>query len=293
MAAPGGSWAGDGSGLYIERRRAAGNAHPHRSKISGFTHKGYQNIIRGVSERESVTPEHHKKEDGKMVEMIVKAATPIEIALSIDEEGYTTARKLYEWLELDAAHYSRWVRVNLLENAFAEEGKDYSPLRVSKSGRGNFAEDYRISVTFAKRLSMMSKTERGEDARKYFLGCEQALVRLVEQARKTELERAKGIAVRQALTKAIQQSNENDRMHGHAYSVYTDVVYKAVFGKTAKKMKEEYGLTPKDSLRDHLSEEELRSVQAAEMLVSSLVEYGWGYDEIKDFVMNKVQKKIA
>ncbi len=31
------------------------------------------------------------------------------------------------------------------------------------------------------------------------------------------IEREKGIAVRQALTKALQQSNENDRMHGHAY----------------------------------------------------------------------------
>lgn len=45
-------------------------------------------------------------------------------------------------------------------------------------------------------------------------------------------EREKGIAVRQALTKAIQQSNENERMHGHAYSTYTDVIYKSLFGKS-------------------------------------------------------------
>lgn len=37
-------------------------------------------------------------------------------------------------------------------------------------------------------------------------------------------ERKKGIAIRQALTKAIQLSNENDRMHGHAYSTYTNVI---------------------------------------------------------------------
>ena len=30
------------------------------------------------------------------------------------------------------------------------------------------------------------------------------------------IEREKGIAVRQALTKALQQSTENERMHGHA-----------------------------------------------------------------------------
>lgn len=32
------------------------------------------------------------------------------------------------------------------------------------------------------------------------------------------IEREKGIAVRQALTKALQQSSEDERMHGHAYS---------------------------------------------------------------------------
>lgn len=56
-------------------------------------------------------------------------------------------------------------------------------------------------------------------------------------------EREKGIAVRQALTSAIQQSNENERMHGHAYSTYTDIIYKKVFSKSAKQLREQYGIT--------------------------------------------------
>lgn len=106
-------------------------------------------------------------------------------------------------------------------------------------------------------------------------------------------EREKGIAVRQALTKAIQQSNENERMHGHAYSTYTDVIYKSIFGKNAKKLREEYGITNKDNLRDYFSEEELKAVQNAEMLVSSLMGYGWGYDEIKKFIFKQSNKEIA
>lgn len=102
-------------------------------------------------------------------------------------------------------------------------------------------------------------------------------------------EREKGIAVRQVLTKAIQQSNENERMHGHAYSTYTDVIYKSIFGKSAKQLREEYGITKKDNLRDCFSEEELARIQNAEMLVSSLVGYGWGYAEIKDFIMTKTK----
>ena len=106
-------------------------------------------------------------------------------------------------------------------------------------------------------------------------------------------EREKGIAVRQALTKALQQSSENERMHGHAYSTYTNLIYKSIFGKDAKHLREEYGISKKDELRDYFSAEELQQVQKAEMLVSSLVEYGWGYDEIKDFILNKIVERIA
>ena len=106
-------------------------------------------------------------------------------------------------------------------------------------------------------------------------------------------EREKGIAVRQALTKAIQQSNENERMHGHAYSTYTDVIYKSLFGKSAKQLREEYGISKKDNLRDYFSEEDLKKVQNAEMLVSSLIGYGWGYGEIKNFITEQSRKFIA
>ena len=105
-------------------------------------------------------------------------------------------------------------------------------------------------------------------------------------------EREKGIAVRQALTKAIQQSNENERMHGRAYSTYTDVVYKVVFGKSAKQLREEYGITKKDNLRDCFSAEELSKVQSVEMIVSGLVNCGWGYDEIKGFIASTKNKLI-
>lgn len=106
-------------------------------------------------------------------------------------------------------------------------------------------------------------------------------------------EREKGIAVRQALTKALQQSNENERMHGHAYSTYTDIIYKVVFGKRAKELREEYGITKKDNLRDCFSTEELAKVQSVEMVVSGLVNCGWGYDEIKSFITNDSRKLIA
>lgn len=219
--------------------------------------------------------------------------TPIEIALQIDDDGYTTAKKLYDWLELDPSHYARWIKDNITENPFAEKD-EYSPFKAKTSKKGGRpTEDYKITASLAKRISMADKSERGEQARNYFIGCEQALVRIAEQKHKAEVERAKGIAVRQALTKAIQQSGENERMHGNAYSNYTDhIVYKQVFGMRAKELREKYGIGKKDNLRGCFTQEELKQVQNAEMLVSSLMGYGWGFNEIKDFVLNKANKMI-
>lgn len=95
------------------------------------------------------------------------------------------------------------------------------------------------------------------------------------------IEREKGIAVRQALTKALQQSTESARMHGHAYSNYTNCIYRALFGKT-------------DALRDHFGQEDLEAIQSMECLVSGLVSCGWGYDQIKEFIeQNNVRRLSA
>ena len=51
--------------------------------------------------------------------------TPIEIMLQVDSEGKTTAKALYEFLELDKSQYARWCKTNILKNSFAEENVDY------------------------------------------------------------------------------------------------------------------------------------------------------------------------
>lgn len=166
---------------------------------------------------------------------------------------------------------------------------------------GNFAESYYINTQNKKQpmyyitrdgFTLLVMGYTGEKAMRFkeayirqFNAMEKALIGKIK-------EREKGIAVRQALTKAIQQSNENERMHGHAYSTYTDIVYKVVFGKTAKQLREEYGITKKDNLRDYFNADEISKVQSVEMIVSGLVNCGWGYDEIKGFIANTKNKLI-
>lgn len=104
--------------------------------------------------------------------------TPIEIALKIDENGMTTLRNLYEFLGLNLSHYSSWCKRNILNNPFATEGIDYIPFRPDSENikiGGRPTTDYKLTSDFAKQLSMTVKNERGQEARKYFIACEQGL----------------------------------------------------------------------------------------------------------------------
>lgn len=108
------------------------------------------------------------------------------------------------------------------------------------------------------------------------------------------IEREKGIAVRQALTKALQQSTEDARMHGHAYSAYTNCIYKVLFGMNANQLREKFGISKKESLRDCFTQDELRAVQSMECLVSGLVDCGCEYDKVKSFIQqNNAQRQLA
>lgn len=107
------------------------------------------------------------------------------------------------------------------------------------------------------------------------------------------VEREKGIAVRNSLTKALLMSKENERMHGHAYPTYTNLIYKALFGKSAKELRADFGISATENLRDHFSTEELSKIESTERLVSGLIDIGWGYDKIKAFISENEVKMLT
>nr|DAG36522.1 MAG TPA: AntA/AntB antirepressor [Caudoviricetes sp.] len=101
--------------------------------------------------------------------------TPIEMALGVDEQGMTTARKLYEFLELSPSNYSKWCRTNIIENDFAEENVDYWAFVLNDERNFNPkpTTDYRLTAHFAKKLSVKGNSEKAEQAREYFTRIEE------------------------------------------------------------------------------------------------------------------------
>lgn len=133
----------------------------------------------------------------------VSLQTPIEIALQIDENGHTTARALYEFLELDRSNFSRWAGKNIEKNEFFAENEDWWGFVIVTNG--NECKDYRLTTDFAKHLCMESHSSKGKIARQYFISVEdkakemvinrsqlspqlQLMNMLVENMNKTEIE---------------------------------------------------------------------------------------------------------
>lgn len=90
-----------------------------------------------------------------------------------DLQQAVDAKQLYQALGLHPAKWSEWSKNNIVNNPFALEGTDYgvyNPELNTQGGRPT--TDYLLSIDFAKKLSMQVRTEKGEQARNYFLECE-------------------------------------------------------------------------------------------------------------------------
>ena len=120
------------------------------------------------------------------------------------------------------------------------------------------------------------------------------LKRITDERAKWAMERAKSIYARHVLTDAIKDLVADTPNKKFAYPNYTKLIYKAIFGKSPKELREQYGLTkPSQNLRECFTEDELAEVARLEGLVSGLLNYGWGYQQIKDFVMQNGNKRIG
>lgn len=84
-----------------------------------------------------------------------------------------SARELYEKLGYDKSQWARWFKKNITKNQFAIENEDWIGFdMMSSSNNGTLTKDFALSIDFAKKLSMMARTEAGEKIRDYFIEVE-------------------------------------------------------------------------------------------------------------------------
>lgn len=103
----------------------------------------------------------------------------VDYALEQHTKPGVNARKLYAFLELNPAAWARWTKKNIVSNPYAIEHTDWEAIQPDVENRidtaihgGRPTQDYVLSIDLAKKLAMMSRSSKGEEARQYFLACE-------------------------------------------------------------------------------------------------------------------------
>jgi phage anti-repressor protein len=98
------------------------------------------------------------------------------IKVTINEKGQqlVSAKELYLSLGFDKSNWASWSKKNIIDNPFSIENEDWVGFVVSKNG--NLTKEFALTIEFAKRVSMMARTEKGEELRKYFIECENKLI---------------------------------------------------------------------------------------------------------------------
>ena len=79
------------------------------------------------------------------------------------------ARELHAWLG-NKDHFSTWIKSRIEQYDFVLN-QDYVTYSES-SEKGRPSIEYAISLDMGKELSMVERTEKGKEARQYFIDCE-------------------------------------------------------------------------------------------------------------------------
>lgn len=82
-----------------------------------------------------------------------------------------SARDLYEYLDL-GRDFTTWFK-KMTGYGF-EEGLDFTPVWGESTG-GRPSVDYALTLDCAKEIAMIQRTEKGKQARQYFIECEKQL----------------------------------------------------------------------------------------------------------------------
>ncbi len=211
-----------------------------------------------------------------------------------DEKLVTTSRKVAEVFGKQHQHVLRDIRELKCSDEFRQSnyGQSYYLNEQNKK-----QPEYIITKDGFVMLVMGYSGEKAfkfkEDYIKAFNYMESELKRIHKEREQWAIEREKGKMIRHILTDTIKMKIVDSAHKKFMYPNYTKLIYKKIFGKNFNELKKEYGIKPKESLRDYITSEELKEVEQLEMLVSSLINIGWSYQEIKEFIGNDYKLKLS
>lgn len=135
------------------------------------------------------------------------------------------------------------------------------------------------------RIGMLLTTSGvARQVRNHLLNCEEEVS---QERQKWITQREAGKLDRKRMTTAISNYIPESPDKRWKYPEYTNLVYKVIFLKDAKTMREERGFTKNDALRDSFTGDELKLVDEAETIVTALITLGFSKDYIREQLEDK------
>lgn len=189
------------------------------------------------------------------------------------KEPYTTDEVIAECAGVQRPTVTRLIRNR--QNDLEEFGRLGFEIRTLQTKGG--VQEVKIYHLNEQQATLLITYLRNTKAVTAF---KKALVRefyaMREELQKRRELRIEGKPVRRSLTDMIRDNPEHHRWD---YKLYTDLAYKAAFGKTAGQMKKERA--GKGRAIDLLTAEELKEYQKQEAAVSALYGIGMDYQAMK------------
>ena len=211
-----------------------------------------------------------------------------------EEQLTTTSRLIAEIFEKRHSDVIRAIENLECSQDFTERNFALSDYK-DDSGKSN--KEYIITKDGFVMLAMGFTGEKAFKFKEQYINAfnsmERELKRIYEERQQWVIEREKGKLVRHILTDTIKMKVAESPNKKFMYPNYTKLIYKILFGKSCNELKEIYQIKAKESLRDYISSEELKELEQMEMLISSLINLGWSYEQIKEFIMQNQIKKLA
>lgn len=148
-------------------------------------------------------------------------------------EQLVSARELHDFLGVKT-RYNDWF-LRMCEYGFVEN-VDYTTItqkRVTVQGNETSYTDHAISLSMAKELSMIQRTEKGKEARLYFIECEKQMKQQFKVP--TTFKEALQLALeQQERIEALELKQEEDRPKVEFYDDVTDSKDTVDMGTVAK-----------------------------------------------------------
>lgn len=230
-----------------------------------------------------------------------------------EERILTTSRKVAEKFNKEHREVIYAIEGRISEGAHDIKDKNKGIITMLIESGNSHIENYFILSEYKSRgkkykeylisrdgFTLLAMGFSGVEAMKWkveyigaFNAMEAELKRIYTERQQWQIERDKGVVIRHILTDTIKMKIADSPHKRFAYPNYTNLIYRTLFDKTAKELEKEYDVKAKESLRDYFTGSDLEKVQSMEMLVSSLINCGWGYEQIKSFITENSVQQLA